>query len=441
MNTNVQGCIPGDVRVRQPDRTQMALVAQCPDDLIPKDHPARTIWQVTGNLDLTRFYEPIKAVAGVVGRDATDPRMLLALWVYAATDGVGSARELDKLCKESNPYQWLCGGVSVNYHTLADFRVKHGQALDELMTQIIASLVNQKLVTVHRISQDGTRVRACAGASSFRRKERLEMLLKEAGQHVQQLREQMDDPEQSAGLSARKKAAMERAARERQERVRRAIDQLPALEKKQKKLKKKLTAKQKKELEEKKQPRASTTDDEARRMKMANGGFGPGVNVQLAVDPESRAIVGVDVVNSGVDTDLDEPMRRQVEQRAGQKVEEHLLDGGYVKFANIDKAAVDGVTVFAPVKPQRNQEKRANRFEPLPTDSQAVADWRRRMGSESGQAIYKERGSTVETVNADLKSFRGLVQLTVRGLKKARCVALISVLAYNLMHFGQFLVG
>lgn len=416
------------------------MTPQCPDGLIPVDHPARLLWQVTGKLDLSGFYDTIQARSGVVGRDATDPRLLIALWLYAAIRGIGSARELARRCAESKPFMWLCGGVSVNHHTLADFRVRHAQALDELFTQVIATLVDKGLVKVYRISQDGTRVRACAGAGSYRRDKRLIRLLDEARAHVADLRQLLDDPAASAGLSARKKAARVRAARERQERVERALAQLPELAAKQQKLARKVSEKdrQKGKLKE---PRASTTDADARVMKMPDGGFRPAVNVQLAVDTDSRAIVGVDVVNRGVDNEQAGPMRQQVEDRAGErKIGEHLIDGGYMNFDAIEQAHAQGVAVYMPPKPPRNTELRGSEYDPSPSDSPAVAAWRARMGTAEAKETYKKRAATSETVNADLKGFRGLTQLTVRGLGKARCVALWCALAYNLMHFGKELL-
>jgi len=429
-----------DVRLRSPDRHQVAMVVRCPDDLVDADHPVRVIWAVVERLDLSAFHAPIRARAGVCGRDATDPRLLVSLWLYACTDGVGSARELDRLCVESHPYQWLCGGVGVNYHLLADFRVGFGDALDRLFTQVIASLVARNLVTVHRVSQDGTRVRACAGSNSFRRQGRLAQLLDEARRHVAELRELLDDPERSAGLSAKKRAAMARAARERQQRVEDAVAQLPELNRRQAKLSKKVSAKDKAK-GKLKEPRASTTDADARVMKMPDGGFRPAVNVQLAVDTASRAVVGVDVVASGVDTGQLEPMREQVQRCTGRHVGEHLADGGFVTLGDVERAAATGTDLFVPPKPPRNTDKRGSEFEPRPGDGEAVLAWRKRMGTEAAQDVYKERGATVETVNADLKAHRGLVQLTVRGLPKARCVALWCALAYNLMHFGSKLLG
>ena len=425
----------------------------CDDDLIAQGHQARVIWGVVEKMDLSAFHEPIQAREGVCGRNATAPLLLIALWLYAATRGVGSARELARLCGEdgSKPYQWLCGGVSVNHHTLSDFRTDHADALDGLFTQVIASLVDKGIVKVSRISQDGTRVRACAGASSFRGEERLNKLLEEAKAHVAELRALLADPEKSATLTARQKSARERAAREKQEKLEAAIAQLPELKAKQEAAAKKAgNGKYGKKLKEQK-PRVSTTDPDARNMKMGDGGFRPAVNAQFAVDTESRAIVGVDVSGEGSDKGLAEPMREQVEERTGQKVEEHLYDGGFVTLEEIDKAAEAGVAVYAPVPKPRDPAKAAagTQFQPKRTDTPAQAAWRVRMGTEAAKEIYKQRASTVETVNADLKKHRGLVQFTVRGLKKVKCVALwcaldfgeLSRTAYNLMHFGTSLMS
>lgn len=428
----------GAVRLRTPDRAQIEMVVQCPDDLIPPHHPARTIWKICQAQDLSAFCRPIKAREGVGGRDATSPTLLLALWLYATVRGIGSARELAQLCKESKPFQWLCGGVSVNHHLLSDFRVEHGTALDDLLTRMLAVLVHKKLVKAYRISQDGLRVRACAGASSYRREERLKQLLEEARRHVQDLKQLLEDPEQSAGLSARKKAARQRAARERQQRIEDAIKRLPELKTKQEKLAKKKSKKEKEKLRE---PRASTTDAEATVMKMANGGFNPAVNIQFAVDTESRAIVGVDVSGEGNDHHLAEPMRQQVQRRTGQKVYEQLIDGGFLVKEEIESAAAEGVTLYVPPKPPPDPHKHGNEYEPRRGESEVIRQWRQRMGSEQGKEIYKERAATSETVNADVRTHRGLNRLLVRGLHKAKCVALWCALAYNIMHFAEALLS
>jgi transposase len=427
---------PKVLRLRQPNRSQVVLRMECPEDLVPEDHPVRVIWAVTGRLDLSAFYTSIRSVEGQAGRDATDPRLLVALWLYAATQGVGSARELSRLCQEHRTYQWLCGGVSVNYHTLSDFRVGHGAELDELLTQVITSLVEKDLVSVWRISQDGTRVRACVGTSSFRRRDRLNQLYRQARSHVEELRQQVEDPGLAAEMSARQRAARQRAVEEREKRIEQALAQLPELE--QKKLQRKVAKDKAPDLA---QLRVSTTDAQVRVLRMSDGGYRPAVNVQLACDPKSRAIVGVEVSSEGSDAGHSEPLRRQVEARTGQKVKEQLLDGGYLNLKEIERAEQAQVTLYVPAKVPKNPQKRKHPYEPRRGDSAAVRAWRQRMGSEAGQSIYKLRASSIETVNADLKCYRGLHRLSVRGLAKVRSVVLWSALAYNLLHFGTALLG
>jgi transposase len=429
------------VRLRRPERRQVAMLIQCPDDLVGANHAVRMVMAVVEKLDLDRFHEPIKARAGQAGRDATDPQLLAALWLYACTRGIGSARELARRCEDSAAFRWLCGGVGVNHRLLSEFRTDHGDALDALFTQVIASLVDKEIVHVSRVSQDGVRVRVGAGASSFRRQQRLEQLLEESLRHVDELRDQVDSPEHAA-LSARQRAARKRAAAEKLKRLDEAIAQLPELKHKQAEAARRAGHGKRGEQIRNRQPRVSTTDVQARVMKMPNGGFNPAVNVQLATDTASRAILGVEVTNEGSDNaGLSEPMRRQVEQRTGGKVKQQLIDGGYMRSKDIEQAHVHGVELFVPPKPARNAGNRGRELEPKRGDSEAVLAWKRRMGSEEGKEIYKERAATSETVNADLRSYRGLSQLTVRGLKKAKCAALWCALAYNLMHFGHTLLA
>src|ERR1700719_2682319 len=415
---------PG-VRLRVPERRQMAMVVQCPDDLVPAQHAVRMVMALVETLDLSRFSEPIKAREGVAGRDATDPRLLVGLWLYACIRGIGSARELARRCEESAAFRWLCGGVTVNHRLLSDFRGDHAAALDELFTQVIASLVDKELVSVSRVSQDGVRVRVSAGASSFRREERLQKLLAESKQHVEELGQQLESPESSAALSARQRAARQRAAKEKQQRLEQAIAQLPELKQKQAEAAQKAGRGKRGQKIRDKEPRVSSSDAEARVLKMPNGGFNPAWNVQLATDTKSRAIVGVEVNHEGSDS-------------AG--VRQHLLDGGYLRIQDIEYAHERGVELFVPPKPARTLLRQGRELEPKPGDSEAVLAWKRRMASAEGKEIYRQRAATSETVNADLRSYRGLTQFTVRGLAKAKCVALWCALAYNVMHFGAALL-
>lgn len=413
-------------RVLVPERDQVRFETYCLEETLAADHPARTIWAALGKLDLSAFYAPLKARGSSPGRPATDPRLLAALWLLGATEGIGSAREIARLCGRDDAYRWLCGGVPVNHHALSDFRVSHEAALDGLLSQAIAALVYKGLVRVTRVSQDGTRLRASAGMRSMTRRETLEKQLAEARRHVRRLKLQGEGE-----VSAREAAATERAAREKMERLEAALEAVAEIQARK--------DGQKEKPSKKREALASKTDPEARLMRMPGGGTRPAYNVQLATDVESRAIVGVSVTNEGSDARLSEPMRRQAEARTGARASEWLMDGGYVGLGSLEAAAAEGVTVYAPVP--KAKRKDGDRHAPRETDGPGVAEWRARMKTEEAKAIYKKRASTSETVNADLKTHRGLGPLTVRGLAKVKCAALWSALAYNLLHFGGALIG
>ena len=407
----------GAPRVLKAERSQVEMRPYHLDALLPADHRARAIWRAVEGLELGRFYEGIAARGSDPGRPAIDPKILVALWLYATSEGVGSARELARLCEWHDAYRWICGGVGVNHHTLSDFRVGHAGALDELMTQVLAVLMRQGLVKLRRVAQDGMRVRASAGAASFRREKSLRACLEAAREQVELAKREAESPD--VQRSARERAAAERAAREREERVARALAELP----------KARAAKQ--GAAEKEQARVSTTDAQARVMKMGDGGFRPAFNVQLATDTESRAIVGVAVTNAGNDMGQMDPMLEEVERRTGRKPEEHLVDGGFAKLESIEKASAQGVTIYAPVPKPRVEGTDPHRAKE--GDSAAIAAWRERMGTQPAKEIYKERAATAERTNADLRTWRGLDRLGVRGSGKVLCVALWSVIAYNVM--------
>ena len=410
-----------EVRLREPNRKQLILQTVDYEALIDAEHPARAIWRVLEGLELSRFCASIKARENSPGRDASDPRMLLALWLYGLSEGVNSAREIARLSTEHAAYRWLCGGVSIHYHTLSDFRSGHGAALDELFSQVLGLLLQQHLITLYRVAQDGTRVRASAGAASFRRKARLKACMRAARAHLERLNAEAEqDPTQ---CSARQRAAELRAAREYEERCQRAVAQAAKLGAH------KATAKN--HPQRKTETRISTTDPEARVMKLADGGFRPAYNLQFATDTQSRIIVGVGACNAGTDSQQLEPMLDEIERRTGGLPGQHLADGGYLNFAAVEHAAARGVEVFVP--PRANRTYHIDPLTPQPRDSAALAEYRKRMGAPENQRIYLERAATAETVNADLKTWRGLDRLLVRGLGKVLIVATWSALAYNLM--------
>ena len=414
-------------RLRRPDRAQMIFDPTCLDERLDQDDPARVIWAVVQQMDLSGWEQQIEARGSTPGRAATDPRLLVGLLLLGATEGIGSCREIAERCGRDIAYQWMCGGVTINHHTLSDFRVGFEKELDELLSNLLAALVDKGLVTVDRISQDGVRVRASAGRNSFRRGQSLEKLRERARQHVEQLKQQSED----AGLSARVKAARERAAKDRLRRIEEALKLLPEAEA----AKARHSGKPSKQ-----QPaRVSSSDPQARRMKTGTGAVLPAYNVQLAVDTASRAIVGVMVESGGADGQYATAMRQQVEDRTGGKVNEHLMDGGYFNKDALEEAHEQNVEVYMPLP--KPQEGKADPALPKRGDGEGTLAWRARMVQEAAAAIYKQRASTSETVNADLTTHRGLSRLLVRGKSKVKCVVIWSVLAYNVMHFASALLS
>jgi len=286
---------------------------------------------------------------------------------------------------------------------------------------VLAVLMHKRVLKLYRAAQDGTRVRASGGSASFRRKPTLERSLKEARAHLAALAREAE--QQNSAATARVAAARQRAAREQAQRVEQALDQLERLGA--------AKARAKNHPQRKGEVRASTTDPEARVMKLGDGGFAPAYNLQFATDTESRIIVGVGATNSGVDSQQLEPMQDQIERRTQAAPRQHLADGGYLNFAAFEHSAQRGIEVFSP--PRQHRTYKINPLEVQPDDSPAIADWRRRMASAEGQAIYRERAATAETVNADLKTWRGLDRLLLRGITKVLIVATWSALTYNLM--------
>jgi len=406
---------PRPLRLRRANREDVVPVPARLADLLPEDHLARRMWDLVGCLDLAAFYAPIQVVAGGPGAAAIDPRILVTLWLYATSQGVTSAREIDTLRVEHWAYIWICGGVALNYHTLSDFRVDYEAALDELLTQVLAQLAQADLVDLTTQAQDGLRVRASAGAASFRRQPTLEKALAQA--------QETHTPATPLGAAATatrtaaQQAAQERAAQERVVRLAAALAEMPAVQ-------------AAKPAAERDQARVSSTDPEARVMKMPDGGYRPAYNWQFSVELSHLVITGVAVVNTGSDKAQMEPMVDQVLERTHHLPRNWLGDGGFVKLTAIENLDAMGVTTFCPV-PEPQDETR-DRYVPLPTDAPAVAEWRQRMGTAAGKAMYKQR-SLVELPNAQARSCYGVQQVRVRGLPKVRCVALWVALTHNLL--------
>jgi transposase/ribosomal protein L34 len=391
--------------------------------MIPRDHRVRVVWAYVDSLDLSSLYAQIQAVEGGPGRDAVDPKILLALWLFATIEGGASARQLARLCERDLPYLWLCGEVGVNYHLLSDFYTAHGAFLDELLTDTIATLMHQDLVTLETVAQDGMRVRASAGSSSFRGQKTLEKCRQEAGEHVQRLRrEATDQPDPDAG-NARRRAAQERAAEERAERVEAALQNLAELQAQKEQRKKGSGG----------EARSSTTDPEARTMKMGDGGFRPAYNVQFATDGDTRMIVAVDVTNNGSDGGQMAPMHQKVRQRYGKTPRYHVVDGGFPTIEDVTQVEQAGSQVIAPMTHAERIEKRGgNPHARRAHDTDEMAAFRARMATDEAKAILKQRPSIAEFPNAECRN-RGLHQFRVRGLNKVRTTCLWYALTFNFL--------
>jgi transposase len=404
-------------RVLEADRSQSRLVQVDLDGLVADTDPVRSVWAFVEVLDLSDFYATIKALEGQAGRPSIDPKILLALWIQATLDGVGSARELARLCRSDVRYQWICGGVTPEYHRLSDFRSGSEEQFDRLLTNSVTVLMKQGLVRLTRVAQDGMRVRANAGSSSFRSGNRLKELQQAAHAQVQALKEELQD-DSSAG-SRRRNAARLRAAEDRARKIKKALEELPEVEKR----KKSANGKKKKEA------RASTTDPEARVMKMADGGFRPAFNVHFVTDTVSKVIAAVDVNNEGTDQRMTVPLAAQLYERHGINPQEWLEDGGCVTLTGVEALSERGTKVIAPIRAPRSARKQ--RTDIRSTDSPAIADWRQRMATEYAKTVYKLRGATAELVNAHVRRF-GLGQFLVRSIQKARSVVLLLALTHNM---------
>jgi transposase len=407
--------------MRVPERDQVAMHWAALDEMIADDHPVRAVWAFVRQLDLSPLHDAIKAREGVPGHPPAAPELMMGLWLWATVDGVGSARRLDQLCGEHLAYRWLCGGVSMNYHSLSDFRLAHTELLEQLLARGVASLVEAGLVGLDTLAQDGLRVRAAAGAASFRRRKRLEELHTAAQARVARLRAELEaDP---AAGTRRERAARERAAREREERIAAAQERMRELEAERARREKT----NKKEVAKQKEPRASTSDPEARVMKMADGGYRPAYNMQLVSEPTSQVIIEVDVETSGSDRGLARPALESLRAK-GHSPSDYLVDGGFTKNDDIEWAHASGTRLWCPPGQTKHG---TDPYSPKRDDGEGVADWRKRMASDEGKQMYRKRAEH-ECINAGARRM-GLVQLTVRGKLKARAALLLVALAHNML--------
>lgn len=396
------------VRTREPFRRQAVMRFEMPEDTLPETHTARVLWRIVETLDLSAFTARAKAVEGRQGRDVLSIRMVLTLWLYAISEGIGSAREIARRVKTEDAFRWIVGDQSVGHTTLSEFRAGHLQALHKLFADVLASLMHKGLLSLDLVAQDGTRVRASASAPSFRREASLLACREQAALHVKAVFAEADDP----GASDREKRAREAAALDYQRRVEAAIATARELQ-----------------AEGKEAPRASTTDADARVMKMGDGGFRPAYNVQMTTAGSEmggpRTIVGVRVTNVGSDMGSISPMLSEIERCTGALPGTLLADANHAKHDCIRDATARGVQVLIPI-PDRAKK-------PDAADDPAIAAWHDRMETDEAKRQYRARAGLCELPNAHLKCHHGVGQLLVRGLERVSCVVVLAALTSNLL--------
>lgn len=417
----------GDARYLEADRGQLRWDMVDLESQLPLEHRARVVWAYVSGLDLSAFYARIRAREGEPGRPPPDPKVLLGLWLYACLEGVGSARQLDRLCERDIAYRWLCGGVPVNYHGLSDFRFDHADLLDQLLSESLAALIAEGVVALDEIAIDGTKVKASAGKGSFRGEETLAALEEVTRRQVARLKaEGESDPGAS---EKRRQAAQQRAAEDiarRAGEARRSFEKLRA--------EKEARAKRHKKEEAKKgKLRVSLTDPEARMMRFADGAMRPAYNIQFAVAPASGLILAAQTTDRRNDKGLAGLLLEQIKRRLRGLPHRLLVDTSYATREDIPALAAQRIDVYTPVPSDdpditlESQRKRAWRRRREPD---AIKEWRERMDSETGKAIYRRRNG-IETVNGILKG-RGLGIMRVRSMAKVTGVVLLQVLAHNL---------
>ena len=408
----------GDARTNKPERYQIEYRDLSLDQWLDADHRVRIVWAYIQSLDLSSTYREIRAVAGSAGRNAVDPRILFALWLFATIEGVTSARRLAELSKRDIAYLWICGGVSVNHNLLSQFRVSAGDRLEQLMVESIGALVHQNLVTLDEVTQDGMVVRANAGSSSFRTADTLQQAVGQAQAHLDQLKAEPSDNQSHD----RREAAQQRAAEDRLKRVSQAAAEAAKLQAQREASKSKA----------KSEVRASTTDPEARVMKMGDGGFRPAFNTQFATDVETKLIVGVDLVNQGSDSGLMKPMFDQLHENYQVYPQNYFVDGRFVKNEDITHMGEHQTKVYGPL--YMEQKQLAQGQDPSAAkrgDSPAMAEFRARMGTAEAKQTYKKR-SLAEFPNADCRN-RNLYQFSVRSQVKAKAQLLWHVVTFNFL--------
>lgn len=418
---------PAGLRLETAVRTQVEFQQSRLDDLLSSEHRARQVWDYVEELDLSVLYGRVQTTVSSSGRPAIDPAILVSLWLYATLEGVGSARLLDRLCKSDAAYLWLLGGVSVNYHTLSDFRSEAGPVLDELLSQSLTALIAAGSVDVRTLAVDGMKMQSLASGRSFKSAGRLAELHRASVTTVRKLRAEVE--EDPAASERRIKARRLAAAEDRERRLRQARKAQAKIEKRREA--EATEQRRKEERKDHKEARASTSDPDARIMKLGDGSFRPAYNVQLKTAADGAHIVGVSVTDQGNDYGLLSEAIDEVEQRYGVTPEKALADGGHFSKADIEKLHARKVTLFCPLP----SSGKGDPSQPKRGDGPGTIAWRQRMATDQAQDIYRRRFAT-ERPHAHMRN-HGLRRLLVRGVEKVKAVVLWHVHAFNFMQFKR----
>jgi transposase len=416
-------------RIVRAERSQVRWDLVNLDSQLPPEHRARMVWSFVAGLELSDLYARIKTRDGAAGRPASDPAVLLAVWLYATLEGVGAARAIDRLCEHHAAYRWLCGGVPVNHDMLSAFRRESGAALDGMLTRSLTGLIAEGLVTLEEVTIDGTKVRARAGRGSLAQGKKLAGIEAAVAARVAALKTEL---EQDPGAADRRRQERGlRAAQERAVRVKRAQERLAALERE----KAERAKRHAKEEAAKASPSVSTSDPEARSMRMADGSVHPAWNVQVAT--ANGFIVSIEPTDRRKDSGMAETTLERVERHCGATPERLLADGTAVTQDEIDRLSQSrpGLVVYCPLPKERadvTAETRRKRRWKHRHQPDAVKAWRERMATEAGKAVYRRRKLT-EHSHAKMKN-RGFGRMLVHGIAKVRVVCLLHALAHNLLH-------
>jgi transposase len=471
------------------DRQQCVLRALDVEALVSEEHVVRTLWKFLGTVDLGAFTVSPKAVEGHAGRPGWEPRLLIAVWLYGLMRGVSSARELARETAYEPGLQWLTGLEEINHHSLSDVRVDHGAALDELFAQVLGVLHRHELITLERVTQDGTKVRADVDKSTVGRRDALEKHLELARRHIAEMNQQAAGQEQ---VTQRQKAARQRAGREREQKLQEALASIDRL--------------QKQRTQDKSKPcQASPTDPDAQFMRTGDHGLAPCHNVQISCDAAHKMIVSVAITSDPSDARQLTPALDRIENQFARLPQQMMADGDYTHRGNVIAAAQRGVDFygswgalaqappahgiseqyrnqafrydaerhgmicpqgqFLPYKtthilaggvhqqvfaapraaclscpargqcsPQNQMPKHGRAVSRLIEDPNVV-QFHAKMATAEAKAIYKQRSPVAEFPHAWLKNKLGLTRFRTRGRARVRCEAILAALTYNLQQF------